>query len=82
MNWLVKWGVKKYVVNIVNTALKENEHSVAKARGTVVKYIGKAGALLSFLKSLDDSLADNRLTEDEVDDVMVQAEKLARDLTA
>ena len=39
MNWLVKWGVKRYALSIVNTALAQYNTSIIKARETVAKYL-------------------------------------------
>jgi F0F1-type ATP synthase membrane subunit b/b' len=81
MKWLVNWGVKKYVVGIVNDVLDAKRESVAKARAVVSRYLVKADALLSFLKSLDEKLADNRVTDEEADDIVDDAVSLAEVLT-
>lgn len=82
MNILVKWGVKKYVLKIVNTALDKYNVNVARARAIVAQYTAKVEALLAFLKSLDAKLADGKLDNDEADAIVTEATKLAEDLTA
>ena len=82
MNWLVKWGVKKWVIGIVNTALDNYRESVVKARYTVGRYIGKAEALLSFLKSVDAKLADGKVTNEEADRLVEEATATAKALCA
>ena len=80
MNWLVKWGVKRYALSIVNTALSQYNESVTTARAVVQKYIGKAEALLKFLKSLDSKLIDGKLTNEEADEICEEAVKLGEEL--
>ena len=80
MNWLVKWGVKKYILNIVNTALAQYNESFNSARKVVAKYIAKAEALLAFLKSLDTKLIDSKLTNEEADEICEEAVRLGEEL--
>lgn len=82
MNWLVKWGVKRYALSIVNTALASYNTSITKARETVAKYLAKVEALAAFLKSLDKKLADGKLTNDEADEICAEATKLGNELVA
>ncbi len=81
-NWLVKWGVKKYVLEIVNKALDAYRVNVIHARAIVSAYIRKIEALLAFLKSLDAKLEDNVITHDEADALTDEAALLGRELTA
>lgn len=80
MNWLIKWGVKRYALSIVNTALAQYNESVTNARAVVQKYIGKAEALLKFLKSLDSKLLDSKLTNEEADQICEEAATLGNEL--
>lgn len=80
MNWLVKWGVKRYALSIVNTALAQYNESVTNARAVVQKYIGKAEALLKFLKSVDAKLIDSKLTNEEADEICEEAVRLGEQL--
>lgn len=81
MNWFVKWGVKKYVLGIVNSALKEHEASVTKSREIVTKAMDKLKAVLRFLDSLLVKLADNQITSEEADAAIEDATRLAEELT-
>lgn len=82
MNWLVKWGVKKYVLEIVNRALAAYNVNIDRARAIVKTYSTKVKALLAFLDSLDAKLADGKFTETEADEIVAEATKLAGELTA
>ena len=82
MNWLVKWGIKRYALSIVNTALVEYNSSVTRARKTVAKYLAKVEALAAFLKSLDAKLIDGKLTNEEADEICDEAQKLGNELVA
>ena len=80
MNWLIKWGVKRYALSIVNTALADYNSSVTKARETVGRYAAKVEALLKFLKSLDAKLLDGKLTNEEADQICEEAATLGNEL--
>ena len=82
MNWLVKWGVKKWLVGVVDNALAKYNTNIDRARAIVKTYSGKVRALLAFLDSLDAKLADGKLTEQEADEIVAEAKKLAGELTA
>lgn len=82
MNWLVKWGVKKWAIGMANTALKDYEKSVTQARALVAKYIARVEALLAFLRSLDMKLADNQISDTEAGEIVAESKQLAKDLVA
>ena len=82
MNWLVKWGVKKWLVGVVDNALAKYNANIDRARAIVATAIAKVEAVIAFLKSLDGKLADGKLTEEEADEIVAEATKLAKELTA
>lgn len=82
MNWLVKWGVKKWLVGVVDNALAKYNVNIDRARAIVATAIAKVEAVIAFLKSLDGKLADGKLTEEEADAITDEAVKLAKELTA
>lgn len=82
MNWLVKWGVKKWLVGVVDAALAKYNTNIDRARAIVATAIAKIEAVIAFLKSLDGKLADGKLTEQEADEIIAEAKKLAGELTA
>jgi hypothetical protein len=82
MNWLVKWGVKKWLVGVVDNALAKYNVNIDRARAIVATAIAKIEAVIAFLKSLDGKLADGKLTEAEADEIIAEATKLAGELTA
>ena len=87
MNWLIhpiktltEWGLKSWLLGIVNKVLDRYADSVAAARGVVAAEIPKVESVLAFLKSLDDKLKDNKVTEDESDLIVAEATALAEAL--
>lgn len=82
MNWLVKWGVKKYVLKIVNDALAAYNVNIDRARTIVARYTAKLKAAIAFLESLDAKLADGKLDEAEADAITDEAVELSKELTA
>lgn len=89
MNWLIhpidslkSWGVRKFVLGIVNKALAAHEESVAKSRNIVAKCIAKLKSLIIFLEGLMAKLADNVVTDEEAEAAIDDAKRLAAELTA
>lgn len=80
MQWLIKWGIKKWLVGVVNTALREHADKVAAARAFLSAAIGKVEAVTAFLKSLEAKLADGTITDGEVDEAINEAKALAAKL--
>ena len=82
MKWLINWGVKKYVLEIVNKALAAYNVNIDRARAIVKNYSSKVKALLAFLESLDKKLADGKLDEAEADALITEATDLGKALAA
>ena len=89
MNWLIHpiealkgWSIKKFVLAIVNTTIAKYNDSIQAARAYLSRYTAKVAALLRFLNSLDRKLADGKFTEDEADELRVEAKDIAKELTA
>lgn len=82
MNWLVKWGVKKYVLGIVNTTLDTYSEAIERRRAIVADYIRKVQALLDFLRSLDEKIADGNISEAEAEIITDEAAALGNALVA
>ena len=87
MNWLIhpiktlpEWGIKSWLLGIVNKVLDKYADSVVAARGVVAAAIPKVESVLAFLKSLDEKLKDNKVTEDEADLIVAEATALAEAL--
>lgn len=80
--WLVKWGVKKWLVGVVDNAIAKYNTNIDRARAIVATAVAKTEAVIAFLKSLDKKLADGKLTEQEADATIDEAVKLAKELTA
>lgn len=80
MNRLVKWGVKRWALGMVNTALADYNKSVYAARVRVKRYLDKLRALLAFLESLDEKIDDGKIDDAEADALVNEAEKLAEEL--
>ena len=77
---LTEWGIKSWLLGIVNKVLDKYADSVVAARGVVAAAIPKAESVLAFLKSLDEKLKDNKVTEDEADLIVAEATALAEAL--
>ena len=82
MQWLVNWGVKKWVLSAVNKALTAYNVNIDRSRAIVAAYTGKVKALLAFLESLDAKIADAKLTEEEADELTADAKALGKALVS
>lgn len=80
MQWLIKWGIKKWLLGVVNTALREYADKVVKARLFLAVAVGKVEAVTAFLKSLEAKLADGTISDAEVDEAITEAKALAAKL--
>ena len=88
MKWIIhpiqslkEWGVKKFVLGIVNTALKAHEASITRSREIVMKANEKLKAVSRFLDGLNMKLSDNQITEEEGVAAIEDATRLAKELT-
>lgn len=80
MQWLIKWGVKKWLVGVVNTALRDYADKIVKARLYLAVAIAKVEAVTTFLKSLERKLEDGTVTDAEADEAVEEAKALAAKL--
>lgn len=80
---IVKWGVKKWLMGIVNDALLANSVNVNRALAIVRLAVEKIEAVLAFLKNLDEKISnDGKLDADEVDELQVEGRLLAERLAS
>lgn len=82
MNWIVEWGVKKWLVGVANTAISKYNGNIDTARGYVSAAISKVEAVIAFLKSLDGKLSDGKITEAEADEIIEEAKQTASALVS
>lgn len=80
MQWLIRWGVKKWLVGVVNTALRDYADKIVKARLYLAVAIAKVEAVTTFLKSLEKKLEDGTVTDAEADEAVEEAKTLAAKL--
>ena len=82
MNWLIKWGIKKYALKALNGILADYGEHIERAFVKVDRGIGIAEAVLAFLKGLREKLADNRIDEGEIEAITAEAQELVAAITA
>lgn len=80
MQWLIKWGAKKWLIGVVNTALRDYADKIVKARLYLAVAIAKVEAVTTFLKSLEKKLEDGTVTDAEADEAVEEAKTLAAKL--
>lgn len=82
MNWLIKWGIKKYALKALNGVLNDYGEHIERALVKVDRGIRIADAVLAFLKGLREKLADNRIDEGEIEAAQAEAQELVAAITA
>ena len=80
MQWLIKWGVRKWLIGVVNTALNDYADKVVKARHYLAVAVAKVEAVTEFLKSLEKKLEDGAITDAEANEAIGEAKTLAAKL--
>ena len=59
--------LKRFILKRLNKLLDEHKEDIGKARDTVGLWLNRTKAVLSRLESLSDKLADNNVTDEELD---------------
>lgn len=73
MSIIVKFFAKKYVASIVTDLLE-----AASKKTDIENWKAKVKNVISFCQYLSDALDDNKLTEDEVDEIVDSATNLIK----
>ena len=58
--------LRKFILKQLNNLLETYRDDVEQTREKVKVWLGRADAVNDFLKGLDEKLADNNITDDEV----------------
>lgn len=89
MNWLIHpfkaiagYGIRRYILGVVNDAIKTHAVSIENARAAVSSASAKLKAICRFFDSLNAHLADGVISEEEAAAAIDDAKRLAADLTA
>ena len=74
----MKWLIKKYLIGKVNDLLDVNADNVTKTKNKLDTWIGRLARILDCLKNILSKLDDNKLDAQEVDDSVVEIEKVIK----
>ena len=74
----MKWLIKKYLIGKVNDLLDVNAENVTKTKNSLDTWIGRLARILDCLKNILSKLDDNKLDAQEVDDSVVEIEKVIK----
>ena len=76
---MVKFVIKRYIVNKVNSLLDEYKDNVSKVKDTLQKWISRIDKILFALRSLLSKLGDNQIDGEEIDQTIAEVEKVIKE---
>ena len=71
--------LKRFILKRLNKLLDEHKEDMGKARDTVGLWLNRTKAVLSRLESLSDKLADNNVTDEELDQIVNEFQGLIKE---
>ena len=71
--------LKRFILKRLNKLLDEHKEDIGKARDTVGLWLNRTKAVLSRLESLSDKLADNNVTDEELDQIVNEFQGLVKE---
>lgn len=76
---MVKFVIKRYIINKVNGLLDEYKDNVSKVKDTLQKWISRIDKILFTLRSLLSKLSDNAIDSEEIDQTIAEVEKVIKE---
>lgn len=76
---MLKFVIKRYIVNKVNGLLDEYKDNVSKVKETLQKWISRIDKILFALRSLLSKLEDNQIDSDEIDQTVAEIEQVIKE---
>ena len=73
---MVKFVIKRYIINKVNGLLDEYKDNVSKVKDTLQKWISRIDKILFTLRSLLSKLGDNQIDSEEIDQTVAEIEQV------
>lgn len=71
--------LKRFILKRLNKLLDEHKEDMGKARDTVGLWLNRTKAVLTRLESLSDKLADNNVTDEELDQIVNEFQGLIKE---
>ena len=68
--------LRKFILKQLNNLLETYRDDVEQTREKVKVWLGRADSVSGFLKGLDEKLADNNITDDEVKSVVEEFKQI------
>ena len=76
---MVKFVIKRYIINKVNSLLDEYKDNVSKVKDTLQKWISRIDKILFTLRSLLSKLGDNQIDSEEIDQTIAEIEQVIKE---
>lgn len=76
---MIKFVIKRYVINKVNGLLDEYKDNVSKVKDTLQKWISRIDKILFTLRSLLSKLSDNAIDSEEIDQTVAEIEQVIKE---
>ena len=68
--------LRKFILKQLNNLLETYKDDVEQTREKVKVWLGRADSISGFLKGLDEKLADNNITDDEVESAVEEFKQI------
>ena len=76
---MLKFVIKRYIINKVNSLLDEYKDNVSKVKDTLQKWISRIDKILFTLRSLLSKLGDNQIDSEEIDQTVAEIEQVIKE---
>ena len=76
---MIKFVIKRYIINKVNSLLDEYKDNVNKVKDTLQKWISRIDKILFTLRSLLSKLEDNQIDGEEIDQTVAEIEQVIKE---
>ena len=71
--------LKRFILKRLNKLLDEHKEDIGKARDIVGLWLNRTKAVLTRLESLSDKLADNEVTDEELEQIVNEFQGLIKE---
>lgn len=76
---MIKYIIRKWILNQINNILSKYETNILTVRNTLTSWITKLELLITIFKRTLTRIEDNKLTDEEIDDTISDIEKTIKE---
>lgn len=76
---MIKYIIRKWILNQINNLLSKYETNILTVRNTLTSWITKLELIITIFKRTLTRIEDNKLTDEEIDDTISDIEKTIKE---